>query len=197
MQKSHAMLNDIETFSLSHHTLFDITWHPESYHLLDQAIIVLIRVKSPHASFFAIFFFFVDSTKSLPSLERQSSVLSGAVEWTCNVRLSVQTYSILDFVSLYSLRPKTKLSTGNLLKGATDADGSLKPAAVMVGIKLDLEAKVHLAAQVRGDIVIGLYQEQVIEKVIPEFCISEDGAYIDEMDWGFLDVLIGKICCYF
>ncbi|TGO52600.1 hypothetical protein BCON_0138g00180 [Botryotinia convoluta] len=46
---------------------------------------------------------------------------------------------------------------GNLLKGATEADGSLKPAAVMVGIKLDLEAEVHLTARIRGDIVIGLY----------------------------------------
>ncbi|TEY82584.1 hypothetical protein BOTCAL_0028g00050 [Botryotinia calthae] len=46
---------------------------------------------------------------------------------------------------------------GHLLKGATEADGSLKPAAVMVGIKLDLEAEAHLTAHIRGDIVIGLY----------------------------------------
>ncbi|KIW34579.1 uncharacterized protein PV07_01354 [Cladophialophora immunda] len=46
---------------------------------------------------------------------------------------------------------------GSLLKGATDEKGNLKPAALMVGIKLDLEAEVHLTARVRGDITIGLY----------------------------------------
>ncbi|KAJ4348528.1 uncharacterized protein N0V89_009905 [Didymosphaeria variabile] len=46
---------------------------------------------------------------------------------------------------------------GSLLKGATDASGNLKDASLMVGIKLDLEAEVHLTARVRGDITIGLY----------------------------------------
>ncbi|KAF2829049.1 hypothetical protein CC86DRAFT_436717 [Ophiobolus disseminans] len=46
---------------------------------------------------------------------------------------------------------------GALLKGATDDDGNLKPAALMLGVKLDLEAEVHLTARVRGDITIGLY----------------------------------------
>ncbi|KIW62335.1 hypothetical protein PV04_10516 [Phialophora macrospora] len=46
---------------------------------------------------------------------------------------------------------------GGLLKGATDENGNLKAAALMVGIKLDLEAEVHLTARVRGDITIGLY----------------------------------------
>ncbi|KIX02210.1 uncharacterized protein Z518_08149 [Rhinocladiella mackenziei CBS 650.93] len=46
---------------------------------------------------------------------------------------------------------------GGLLKGATDANGELKSAALMVGIKLDLEAEVHLTARVRGDITLGLY----------------------------------------
>ncbi|KAH7311085.1 hypothetical protein BKA65DRAFT_575122 [Rhexocercosporidium sp. MPI-PUGE-AT-0058] len=46
---------------------------------------------------------------------------------------------------------------GGLLKGATDENGQLKAAALMVGIKLDLEAEVHLTARVRGDITIGLY----------------------------------------
>ncbi|KIV95989.1 hypothetical protein PV10_03574 [Exophiala mesophila] len=46
---------------------------------------------------------------------------------------------------------------GSLLKGATDDSGNLKPAALMVGLKLDLEAEVHLTARVRGDITIGLY----------------------------------------
>ncbi|GAW26582.1 hypothetical protein SAMD00023353_3800540 [Rosellinia necatrix] len=47
--------------------------------------------------------------------------------------------------------------TGNLLKGPVDDDGKLKNAALMVGIKLDLEAEVHLTARVRGDILVGLY----------------------------------------
>ncbi|KAH8651399.1 hypothetical protein BX600DRAFT_516969 [Xylariales sp. PMI_506] len=46
---------------------------------------------------------------------------------------------------------------GNLLKGPVDANGKLKDAALMVGIKLDLEAEVHLSARVRGDILVGLY----------------------------------------
>ncbi|CZR63562.1 uncharacterized protein PAC_13459 [Phialocephala subalpina] len=46
---------------------------------------------------------------------------------------------------------------GGLLKGATDEHGNLKAAALMVGIKLDLEAEVHLTARVRGDITVGLY----------------------------------------
>ncbi|PMD32927.1 hypothetical protein L207DRAFT_518329 [Hyaloscypha variabilis F] len=46
---------------------------------------------------------------------------------------------------------------GQLLKGATDAEGKLTAAALMVGIKLDLEAEVHLTARVRGDIIVGLY----------------------------------------
>ncbi|KAI9661751.1 MAG: hypothetical protein M1821_008990 [Bathelium mastoideum] len=46
---------------------------------------------------------------------------------------------------------------GSLLKGATDEKGNLKDAALMVGIKLDLEAEIHLTARVKGDITIGLY----------------------------------------
>ncbi|SPO07519.1 uncharacterized protein DNG_10213 [Cephalotrichum gorgonifer] len=46
---------------------------------------------------------------------------------------------------------------GNLLKGPVGPDGKLKDAALMVGIKLDLEAEVHLTARVRGDILVGLY----------------------------------------
>jgi hypothetical protein len=46
---------------------------------------------------------------------------------------------------------------GNLLKGPVDANGNLKDAALMVGIKMDLEAEVHLTARVRGDILVGLY----------------------------------------
>lgn len=46
---------------------------------------------------------------------------------------------------------------GSLLKGATDSNGNLKDASLMVGIKLDLEAEIHLTARVRGDITIGLY----------------------------------------
>ncbi|KAK7426117.1 hypothetical protein QQZ08_007427 [Neonectria magnoliae] len=44
-----------------------------------------------------------------------------------------------------------------LLKGATDDEGKKTAAALLVGIKLDLEAEVHLTARVKGDIVVGLY----------------------------------------
>ncbi|KAI0902684.1 hypothetical protein F4824DRAFT_160652 [Ustulina deusta] len=47
--------------------------------------------------------------------------------------------------------------TGNLIKGPVDDEGKLKSAALLVGVKLDLEAEVHLSARVRGDIVVGLY----------------------------------------
>ncbi|KAI0153541.1 hypothetical protein BJ166DRAFT_500494 [Pestalotiopsis sp. NC0098] len=46
---------------------------------------------------------------------------------------------------------------GQLLRGATDDEGRNTKAALLVGIKLDLEAEVHLTARVRGDICIGLY----------------------------------------
>jgi len=46
---------------------------------------------------------------------------------------------------------------GSLLKGAVDSEGKLKDAALLVGIKLDLEAEIHLTARVKGDITIGLY----------------------------------------
>ncbi|KAF2648728.1 hypothetical protein K491DRAFT_232207 [Lophiostoma macrostomum CBS 122681] len=46
---------------------------------------------------------------------------------------------------------------GSLLKGATDDKGNLKDAALLLGIKLDLEAEIHLTARIRGDITIGLY----------------------------------------
>lgn len=46
---------------------------------------------------------------------------------------------------------------GQLLRGAVDDQGKATKAALMVGIKLDLEAEIHLTARVRGDIAIGLY----------------------------------------
>ncbi|KPM39769.1 hypothetical protein AK830_g6777 [Neonectria ditissima] len=46
---------------------------------------------------------------------------------------------------------------GQLLRGATDDAGNQKAAALLVGIKLDLEAEVHLTARVKGDICVGLY----------------------------------------
>ena len=36
---------------------------------------------------------------------------------------------------------------GSLLKGATDKKGNLKDAALMVDIKLDLEAEIHLTGE--------------------------------------------------
>lgn len=49
------------------------------------------------------------------------------------------------------------IKTGQLLKGAVNEKGELKDAALMIGIKLDLEAEVHLTARVKGDITVGLY----------------------------------------
>ena len=46
---------------------------------------------------------------------------------------------------------------GNLIKGPVDDNGKLKDAALLLGIKLDLEAEIHLTARIRGDITIGLY----------------------------------------
>ncbi|OCK77202.1 hypothetical protein K432DRAFT_407527 [Lepidopterella palustris CBS 459.81] len=46
---------------------------------------------------------------------------------------------------------------GSLVKGPVDDNGNLKDAALLLGIKLDLEAEIHLTARVRGDITIGLY----------------------------------------
>ncbi len=54
-------------------------------------------------------------------------------------------------------RQLTGYPTGNLIKGPVDDEGKLKSAALLVGVKLDLEAEVHLSARVRGDIVVGLY----------------------------------------
>ncbi|KAF1952500.1 hypothetical protein CC80DRAFT_452321 [Byssothecium circinans] len=46
---------------------------------------------------------------------------------------------------------------GSIIKGAVDENGKLKDAALLLGIKLDLEAEIHLTARIRGDITIGLY----------------------------------------
>jgi hypothetical protein len=51
----------------------------------------------------------------------------------------------------------TSLLVGDLLKGSVDDAGKLKDAALMVGIKLDLEAEVHVTARIRGDILVRLY----------------------------------------
>jgi hypothetical protein len=46
---------------------------------------------------------------------------------------------------------------GNIVKGPVDENGKLKDPALLLGIKLDLEAEIHLTARIRGDITIGLY----------------------------------------
>ena len=46
---------------------------------------------------------------------------------------------------------------GSLIKGPVDDNGKLKDPALLLGIKLDLEAEIHLTARIRGDITIGLY----------------------------------------
>ncbi|KAH6647050.1 hypothetical protein BKA67DRAFT_540512 [Truncatella angustata] len=59
--------------------------------------------------------------------------------------------------------PKPSLSgpasapAGSLLKGPVKADGTSKDPLLMIGIKLDLEADIHINARVRGDILVGLY----------------------------------------
>ncbi|KAL2110948.1 hypothetical protein VUR80DRAFT_509 [Thermomyces stellatus] len=58
---------------------------------------------------------------------------------------------------LPNLSGNANSAVGNLLKGPVGEDGKLKDAALMVGVKLDLEAEVHLTARVRGDILVGLY----------------------------------------
>lgn len=62
--------------------------------------------------------------------------------------------SFLYAAQVFSFANKT---SGNLLRGPVDENGKLTKAALMVGIKLDLEAEVHLTARVRGDILVGLY----------------------------------------
>lgn len=46
---------------------------------------------------------------------------------------------------------------GSIVKGPVDDNGKLKDPALLLGIKLDLEAEIHLTARIRGDITIGLY----------------------------------------
>ncbi|KAJ2989230.1 hypothetical protein NUW58_g3579 [Xylaria curta] len=58
---------------------------------------------------------------------------------------------------LPGLSGKANNVAGNLVKGPIDDEGKLKSAALLVGVKLDLEAEVHLTARVRGDILVGLY----------------------------------------
>ncbi|KAL1898710.1 hypothetical protein Cpir12675_001817 [Ceratocystis pirilliformis] len=60
-------------------------------------------------------------------------------------------------VSMPNLSGTANGAVGNLLKGPVGKEGQLKDAALMVGIKLDLEAEVHLTARIRGDILVGLY----------------------------------------
>ncbi|KAI0149330.1 hypothetical protein BJ166DRAFT_537349 [Pestalotiopsis sp. NC0098] len=46
---------------------------------------------------------------------------------------------------------------GSLLKGPTTAEGKQKDPLILVGIKLDLEADIHVNVRVRGDVMVGLY----------------------------------------
>lgn len=71
------------------------------------------------------------------------------------LNLPVSTYYIPK--ALGSQADPSLPSTGQLLRGAVDDQGKNTKAALMVGIKLDLEAEIHLTARVRGDIAIGLY----------------------------------------
>ncbi len=46
---------------------------------------------------------------------------------------------------------------GQLLKGAVDDNGVQKNPSLLIGVKIDVEAEVHLTARVKGDIAVGLY----------------------------------------
>ncbi|KAH9892195.1 hypothetical protein F4778DRAFT_784936 [Xylariomycetidae sp. FL2044] len=59
--------------------------------------------------------------------------------------------------SLVPAAPGLVQPAGQLLKGATDDSGQLKNPAFLLGVKLDVEAEVHLSARVKGDISVGLY----------------------------------------
>jgi len=70
----------------------------------------------------------------------------------------------------------------------------------MIGIKLDLEAEVHLTARIRGDIIVGLYWggfgcKGAVARGSPEifgilgnwlFCLLCGGAG-KEMDFGYIN----------
>ncbi|KAF2449104.1 hypothetical protein P171DRAFT_427384 [Karstenula rhodostoma CBS 690.94] len=63
-------------------------------------------------------------------------------------------------VSTYPQAPSSSSlnrPAGSIVKGPVDDNGKLKDAALLLGIKLDLEAEIHLTARIRGDITIGLY----------------------------------------
>ncbi|KAI0189887.1 hypothetical protein F4808DRAFT_465823 [Astrocystis sublimbata] len=70
---------------------------------------------------------------------------------------SLDSYEGAPALPLPGLAGKGNNVSGNLLKGPIDDEGKLKAAALLVGIKLDLEAEVHLTARVRGDVLVGLY----------------------------------------
>lgn len=70
-----------------------------------------------------------------------------------NTKLTAQSGAL----PLPNLSGRPNGPVGNLLRGPVDDEGNLKAAALTVGIKLDLEAEVHLSARVRGDILVGLY----------------------------------------
>ncbi|KAH7000988.1 hypothetical protein EDB80DRAFT_765095 [Ilyonectria destructans] len=70
---------------------------------------------------------------------------------------SYQTENNRQFVVPLPTSTGLSAPAGQLLRGATDDEGKNKSAALLVGIKLDLEAEVHLTARVKGDVCVGLY----------------------------------------
>ncbi|KAH6675415.1 hypothetical protein B0J14DRAFT_652264 [Halenospora varia] len=74
-----------------------------------------------------------------------------------SMRKAGQPGANLSSLPMPNLSGPANSAIGNLLKGPVHDDGRLKDAGVLIGIKLDIEAEVHLTARVRGDIVIGLY----------------------------------------
>lgn len=80
--------------------------------------------------------------------------LSGVANGPVGKSFDTQPHSAVFFSPMIT---RLQHHAGNLLKGPVDDNGNLKAAALTVGIKLDLEAEVHLSARVRGDILVGLY----------------------------------------
>ncbi|WYZ35317.1 hypothetical protein EsH8_I_001593 [Colletotrichum jinshuiense] len=89
-----------------------------------------------------------------------SSNPNTSINTTNNTKLADNNHNIHGFGSslpMPGLSGPANGPIGNLLKGPVDENGKLKDAGLMVGIKLDLEAEVHLTARIRGDILVGLY----------------------------------------
>ncbi|KAF3763679.1 hypothetical protein M406DRAFT_323246 [Cryphonectria parasitica EP155] len=95
--------------------------------------------------------------KTGPQAPLNSGPLNSAPRFGEEPRDSKLVPQVPNHLPMPGLSGHANSSVGNLLKGPVDHEGNLKDASLTVGIKLDLEAEVHLTARVRGDILVGLY----------------------------------------